>query len=660
MHALRLPLGTDTPSVHVRGTKLLVGFKAVFDVSEIRGVARELDTLRDCMLAAEATHGADIEAVDAVHRRSAVNLIHYRELRCHDIRGVQSRLASLGLSSLGRTESSVMAAIESVLAVLAELIDDPPLTPTASIGLDEGRRLLDRNADKLLGNAPAQRSTRIMVTLPTEAADDELVVAELIRHGMDVARINCAHDDNAAWKQMIGFVRSGASSDGRPCRIAMDLGGPKLRTGPLLPGPRVVKVRPRRDDQGRVMSPGRVRLSAPAHRAPVPVVDGDGPIVDVPVDEEAWVQRRRCGDRIELRDSRGAHRMWTVVELGESACIATVTETTYVMTGLELTCRDNDDDVTLVGEIAEIQPAHRVLRGDRVILTRSLEPAAPTGHGVDHHIGCTLSAAFEHALPGERVWFDDGKIGGTIESVSDAEISVAVTHIRARGAKLKAGKGINLPDTDLHLAALTAKDLDDLVFVADNADMVNLSFVQRPADIDLLQQQLRRLDVHDLGIVLKIENVAAFENLPELLLTALRSRSVGVMIARGDLAVEVGFERLSEVQEEIMWACEAAHVPVIWATQVLDTLARTGRPSRAEVSDAAMSERAECVMLNKGHYITDAIATLDSILTRMRGHQDKKRSLLRQLNAWKPTDLLPTSACPPQTQPSDPREREGT
>lgn len=603
------------------------------------------------MLAAEATHGADIEAVDAVHRRSAVNLIHYRELRRHDIRAVQARLALLGLSSLGRTESSVMAAIDSVLAVLAELADDPPpVTPTASIGLDEGHRVLAHNADVLLGKAPAQRSTRIMVTLPTEAAADELVVAELIRHGMDVARINCAHDDNAAWKQMIGFVRSGASSDGRPCRIAMDLGGPKLRTGPLLPGPRVVKVKPRRDDQGRVMSPGRVRLSAPAHRSSVPVVAGDVPvvdgpivdvpIVDVPIVDEAWVQRRRCGDRIELRDSRGAQRTWTVVELAASACVATVTETTYVMTGLELICRDNVDDATIVGEIAAVQAAHGVLRGDRVILTRSLEPATPTGHGVDHYIGCTLPAAFEHALPGERVWFDDGKIGGTVESVSDTEIAVAVTDVRARGAKLKAGKGINLPDTDLHLGAMTAKDLDDLAFVADNADMVSLSFVQRPADVDRLQQELLRLDAADLGIVLKIESVAAFENLPELLLTAMRSRSVGVMIARGDLAVEVGFERLSEVQEEIMWACEAAHVPVIWATQVLDTLAREGRPSRAEVSDAAMSERAECVMLNKGPYITDAIETLDSILTRMRGHQDKKRSLLRQLNAWKCHDSV--------------------
>ena len=114
----------------------------------------------------------------------------------------------------------------------------------------------------------------------------------------------------------------------------------------------------------------------------------------------------------------------------------------------------------------------------------------------------------------------------------------------------------------------------------------------------------------------------------------MRSDRVGVMIARGDLAVEVGFERLAEVQEEIMWACEAAHVPVIWATQVLDTLARTGQASRAEVTDAAMADRAECVMLNKGPNINKAIRTLDSILARMQDHQDKKRSLMRRLRSW--------------------------
>ena len=224
----------------------------MFDVGELRSVAAELDVLRAGMVAAEAVNAADIAAFHADHRRSAANLVHYREMRRHDIRELQSRLASLGLSSLGRTESSVMATIERVLGVLADLTNGPPVTATAMIGLDEGSGLLDRNAEMLLGAAPPQRSTRIMVTLPTEAAEDELVVAEMIRHGMDLARVNCAHDNSAAWKQMIGFVRSCTSSDGRSCKVAMDLGGPKLRTGPLLMGPRVVTVRPRRDDQGRV------------------------------------------------------------------------------------------------------------------------------------------------------------------------------------------------------------------------------------------------------------------------------------------------------------------------------------------------------------------------------------------------------------------------
>jgi hypothetical protein len=114
-----------------------------------------------------------------------------------------------------------------------------------------------------------------------------------------------------------------------------------------------------------------------------------------------------------------------------------------------------------------------------------------------------------------------------------------------------------------------------------------------------------------------------------MLLAALAGPAAGVMIARGDLAVECGYERLAEVQEEILGACEAAHVPVVWATQVLETLAKTGLPSRAEITDAAMGGRAECVMLNKGPHIVDAMRTLDDILRRMQSHQAKKRPLLR-------------------------------
>ena len=136
-------------------------------------------------------------------------------------------------------------------------------------------------------------------------------------------------------------------------------------------------------------------------------------------------------------------------------------------------------------------------------------------------------------------------------------------------------------------------------------------------------------------MVFKIENKEAFENFPDILIKGMERNKIGVMIARGDLAVEIGFERISEVQNQILWLCEAAHVPVIWATQVLDNLARTGIPTRAEISDAALAAQAECVMLNKGPYINQAIQVLKNILIRMEGHSFKKKDELRALNVAK-------------------------
>jgi pyruvate kinase len=133
------------------------------------------------------------------------------------------------------------------------------------------------------------------------------------------------------------------------------------------------------------------------------------------------------------------------------------------------------------------------------------------------------------------------------------------------------------------------------------------------------------------AVLLKIETAAAFAQLPALLLAAMRRPRYGVMVARGDLAVEVGFGRLSEVQEEMLWLCESAHAPVMWATQVLDTMARTGAPSRAEVTDAAMAGRSEAVMLNKGPFMNDVLALLRDVLARMTLHESKKMHLLRRL-----------------------------
>jgi pyruvate kinase len=241
---------------------------------------------------------------------------------------------------------------------------------------------------------------------------------------------------------------------------------------------------------------------------------------------------------------------------------------------------------------------------------------------------------FDSVRPGEGIWFDDGKIGGIIRTVGEAQIRVEITQAKPGGARLLPEKGINLPDTRMRLPALTEKDVADLRFVAANADLVGLSFVRNVSDVESLRARLAEFGGESLGVVLKIETRRAFEMLPDLLLEAMRTPSFGVMIARGDLAVECGYERLAEVQEEILWLCEAAHAPVIWATQVLESLARSGMPSRAEISDAAMGERAECVMLNKGPHVVDAIRVLDNILQRMQAHQSKKRSMLRRLRWW--------------------------
>ncbi|HEV8548781.1 MAG TPA: pyruvate kinase, partial [Polyangiaceae bacterium] len=268
----------------------------------------------------------------------------------------------------------------------------------------------------------------------------------------------------------------------------------------------------------------------------------------------------------------------------------------------------------------------RLAVGDELVLAKHPPPPDVLSGHPRISVGCTLPEVLDDLRAGERVFYDDGKLAGVIRRVDATGALVEITFARKDRVKVRAGKGLNFPDSKLGLAPLTAKDREDLAFVARHANMVGLSFLRASEHIELVQAELARLDATELGLVLKIETPQAFRLLPKLLLTALCSRRVGVMVARGDMAIELGFERLAEAQEEILWLCEAAYVPVIWATQVLDVLSRTGQPSRPEVTDAAMSSRAECVMLNQGKHQLEALKFLDHVLARMAEHQHKKRA----------------------------------
>lgn len=578
---------------------------------------------------------------------SAVNLAQYLALRRQDLRDIQDRLAALGLSSLGRGESHILDNLNRVIGLLAHStstdISNLPPTPEA-IDAITGRRLLDDHCDQVFGPPPVGRAVRLMVTLPETAADDALLVHTLVAEGMNCARINCAHDDSTAWKRMIAHVRSAEHATGRECRVLMDLGGQKIRTGPVETQPVVFHLNPERDRIGKIVQPAWVLLQSDecvpqSHTA----VRAHQALLQIP----AKVHKElAAGDRVVFTDLRGKRRHLDISERTQQGdVIAQTWQGAYFTDKAEFIWQSPGRDgqyhrrsAFKLNPCAEVPVEIRVNSGDPLLLSLDGSLGQPARYNAQHHlitpahIGCSHPDIIAQLQPGQRVWIDDGRIGALVETVTTQGVLLRITHAGSRGAPIRPAKGLNFPGLSLALPALTEQDRQDLDFIVEHADGVNFSFVQTAEDMRSLLEELDRRGATDFPIVAKIETQQAVTNLPAIILSSIGRHPLGIMIARGDLAIEIGNARLAEIQEEILWLCEAAHVPVVWATQVLETMAKKGIRSRPELTDAAMSGRAECVMLNKGPYILDAIRVLNSILTRMEAHQRKKDSRLRALH----------------------------
>ncbi len=613
------------------------GVKKALTDRRVERIATAIDKLREHMLAVEEEFTESLARIPAKRRASARNLVHYLALRRQDLRRLQSDLALSGLSSLGRCEAHVLASVDGLRESLWAMRGKRRALPVDDVPVNHqsGPRILAHQAEMVFGPSPSTRDARIMVTLPGEAAGDPALIERLFAAGIDLARINCAHDDQTVWRTLIKCVRDTAVAHGRSCRILMDLAGPKLRTGHVGYGEAVVAWSPERDHRGRVLSPARVAM-VQAGTLPSQIVQAVVPLTG------NLAEQAQLDDVIVCNDARGKRRRMRVVHVADQEIIVEANTTAYVVAGI--TCQIERGGRRLMGcEVAELQPVEEPLVlsvGDLLIVTADQQPGRPARRNAKGKIleparvPCSLPEVLAQVHRKERVCFDDGKIDGVVRAADATQMTVEITRAKDGGAKLRSDKGINLPDSTLDLPCLTKQDHSDLIFARKNADLIGLSFVRQASDVDELVALLgksRRIP----GVVLKIETPNAFTNLPEILMAALGPVPMGVMVARGDLAVEVGFARLAEVQEEILWLCEAAHLPVIWGTQVLETLAKKGMATRAEVTDAAMSVRAECVMLNKGPHIVEAVEFLDDVLVRMQGHQSKKRTLLRRLAVTK-------------------------
>lgn len=620
--------------------------RATFDLHElleaVQTLRAEVEETRQELLRKWRPHLKNRTFID-----SATNLAAYVGLRRHDLRALQQQLAMLGLSSLGRCEAHVLLTLDSVIHVLQHMVGETRpsrYAPDSASAMRRDQALLKRHTGLLLGDAPPKRWTRFMVTLPSEAAEEYLYVRDLLVRGMDCARINCAHDNDAAWRSMAAHVRRAEKETGRPCRILMDLAGPKLRTSFVAAGPAVLHLGVKRDERGRVVQPARVILDASGVPGCGAAVNKIGQRVPARLSVPAtWLEKIKPGDSILFEDLRKRERRLLVVErLSPIEVLATCEAGAYIGIGTALqhhAKRNKGAAATaLSGDFVPPPAKIRVFQDDLLLLTREDVAGKPEKRDADGkvikpaHISCSEPGVFAFLKAGHKVWIDDGRIGAVVEKLDKKGAWLRITRARQQGEVIGAEKGLNFPDSRIVLPILNEDDLSALDCAVEIADIVGLSFVQGAEDMDRLSAELRARGKPDMGIVAKIETPAGVRNLPEIIVHGAGRHPFGVMIARGDLAVEIGYDRLAEIQEEILWLCEAAHVPVIWATQVLENMVKQDIPSRAEITDAAMAERAECVMLNKGPYLFHALDILDSVVSRMQHHQLKKTAQYRALH----------------------------
>jgi len=587
---------------------------------------------------------------DGLFSPSAINLVHYLILRQNDLRELQNELSSLGLSSLGRGESNILENIDNVIELLEQITNTEH--PSADYGhylrsLSADNESLACHTDKLLGVTEGNRQVRIMVTLPTEAATNYELVHSLINAGMNCARINCAHDDKHTWLEMIHNLHRAENQTGKPCHIMMDLAGQKIRTGVIEAGPAVHHIKVKRNTYGDVTDPGKIAIVS-QQLSPATVSDKVSHIFRISLENEQYVLLK-TGDILTFTDVRGKSRKLEIFRREQDDIIIGLCwQSAYITPDTVFTHKtgENSSDELVVQQDLSIQYFERspvkikVHSGDHILLTQSNIPGRACTYNEKNEVikPAQISISHDEVLemlkPGNTVWIDDGKIGAVVDKDTAEGLLLKVLHSPPKGAFIRSEKGINFPDTDLTLSPLTDKDLVDLDFIVQYADMVAYSFVQSREDMSLLLYELKKRNAPNLPIIAKIETNKAVKNLPEIILGCIGRSQLGIMIARGDLAIELGSIRMAEIQEEILWICEAAHVPVIWATQVLESLAKNGINSRPEITDAAMSVRAECVLLNKGEYIIDALTVLDSILNRMQEHQHKKTPTMRALKQW--------------------------
>ena len=599
--------------------------------AKVFAMISEVDKIITVCSEYEELYHEQLQKIHPDYRFSAYNLVHYMAYRSLNIKNLNEFLFVHGIIGLQDAREHLMPSVLAIRRELYKLSEQKDPDPSElTTNLWQHKKLRKKHAKELLGAKGKKRSVRIMVTQPVEALKNPDLMSDMIANGMDTVRINCAHDTPAQWLQLIENAKRIAKEKGKSIKITMDLAGPKIRTGAIAPGPQVLRIKPKRSDLGETVQTAKLVLFTENDAIPINI--GAFAVVS-----KAFIDTLNLNDNLVLKDVRGKKRKLTVIEKTGGLVWCECQKSAYLQIGTKIK-NNTAKTATKITSLPSKIPYLRLKKGDKISIHSNNEMGSPAVYDSDGtimqhaRISCTSPEIFKDVHPKEKVVFDDGKIEGTILENTGEQLLVEISNGKEGGTKLRADKGINFPNSKLTLSGLTHKDREDLKFAVRHVDVINMSFVNSAADVFELLSELQKLNAIDtVGVILKIETMQGFKNIVEILLAAMQAKPVGVMIARGDLAIECGWNNIGIVQEELLKICRSAHLPTIWATQVLENLAKKGIPSRAEITDAMMAQNADCVMLNKGPHIIEAISLLDTILTNVQKVRKDKRGFLKDM-----------------------------
>lgn len=557
---------------------------------------------------------------------SCLNMQDFLTLKKFDLVALQHTLSDLGLSSLSRAHFHLLYTIEQEIALLQRVLGMEVEPGHGSASPTKVFKAMADRSDFLKGTD--KKPNAVMITLPSEAATTSFI-EDVAMSDVDIFRINTAHDTPEAWHAMARKIQAMNTTTRRnnPIKIYTDLAGPKIRTGAILQESAVIELRPALCAQVRL-----VRSSG--GKTTVPVEERD--MHTIAIDDEFFDHLHK-GDSIKVAHPENKNRVIKVQSCDAKTCIASFEKKIDLDERSQLILVDDPAEMSTVHHLPLVPQRIRLYTGDMLLLVVSDEEGCllQDDTRLKAKIACSNAEALAYVHEGDAVWIDDGKIGLKVERKTEAGLVCRVTRAKPKGTVLKAEKGINFPDTKLDIAALTDEDKANLLHVIGFSDIIGISFVQHASDIREMKALLQSHGREEIGIVAKIETKEAIRALPFILMELLSWEHSAVMLARGDLAIEVGFENLARSQEQVLELCEAAHTPVIYATQILEGMMKTALPSRAEVIDASLAQRADCIMLNKGPFALQTIDVLHKILGSMQPNFFRSLHLLPSVEEWR-------------------------